>query len=93
MKQLRYWLRQWFGRIRVAVWLHPEIDMGRRAAIFGGAALVAAIALTDVPMFYPRLSAEDSIMRELVEVARGKFVPRMFVHLYRSPPLLADLLA
>ena len=87
-------LRRWFEKIRIAIWLHPEMDGGRRALIFGGAALVAATLIAGVPDL-PKLGlgfVSTGNYGELVDITRRAFVPRLFVQIYQASPLLSELL-
>ena len=93
---MRLLLKRWIEKLRVAVWLHPEIDLGRRALLFGATALVAATAmnlptLIEEPV-YGVLANRAAIASELNDVVRRAFMPRLYVQLWRSAPLMSALL-
>jgi hypothetical protein len=86
-------VRKWIEKIRVALWLHPEFDLSKRAVLLGSAALVASLAL-----YQPILGGGAGIVanarplfEELVLVTRRAFVPHLFVQIHASPALY-DLL-
>jgi hypothetical protein len=87
-------IRRWIEKLRVAFWLHPEVDIARRATIFGAVALVAATAIAHVPMKKVLVEvAPADQQQELVAVTRWAFVPRLFVQAYYASPTLSYLLA
>ncbi len=91
MKKLLYELRRWFLGIKFAMSFHPEFDYGRRAALFGAVAIVAAATLAQLQEFESAgVNALD--WSELSEVTRRAFLPRIHVQLWKSSPLLADML-
>jgi hypothetical protein len=78
-------LREWWQRIALAMWLHPEFDITKRHTIFGAAAMVAT-ALMPAPI----VRAFGRI--QLADVTRRAFMPRVYVQLWKAAPLMAALL-
>jgi hypothetical protein len=76
-------LKRWFEKLNLALFLHArEFDGGRRALLFRAAALVAASALAEVPGY-----------RTLAQLGRVRaFMPRIYVQLWKSTPLMRQLI-
>jgi hypothetical protein len=87
-------IRKWIEKIRVALWLHPEFDLSKRAVLLGSAALVASLAL-----YQPILGGGAGIVADarplfekLLSVTRRELVPYLFVQIYAAQPALRVLL-
>ncbi len=94
MKRVMNTLRIWFGRIKFALWLHPEFDAARRYTMFGVVAVVSAGILSQVTEFMPEIGAvPKSYCEELSQITRRGFMPRMYVKIWKQAPLISELLA
>jgi hypothetical protein len=79
------WLERWIEKLRLVMWLHPEVSLERRALLFGATALAAATVLHLPPQ------PEAGLAAEFADVVRRAFMPRLYVQLWRHAPVL-DLL-
>ena len=87
-------LRRWLEKVSLALWLHPEFSPSRRSVVLGCASLVGATLLAQCPDFREplRVLRPPVSYAELVAIIRRAFVPRLYVQLYRTSPLMVNLL-
>jgi hypothetical protein len=94
-------LNEWWRRVAMAMWFHPEFDLAKRQTLAGAAALVAvtlvATSVSSIGTFaVPKINGvvpRGPIAAELTPVIRRAFMPRIYVQLYKSAPLISELLA
>jgi hypothetical protein len=96
MREVIIGLKRWYGRLRLWVWLHPEVDVGRRAILLGCAATVGASVLGFVPgsgvTSVTLVNPGSGYTNELMAITRRAFVPRLYVQIWKGSPLDAALL-
>ena len=101
MAKLLAQLREWWGCVACALWLHRDFDRSRRLVIFGSCAVIAGCLIGGIGegrvvgrwVEYPPGAIPSALGAEFQELVHRAFMPRVYVQLWKSSPLIGSLLA